>query len=28
LMIEHDKSILKYADHVLRLEDGVLVEEK
>lgn len=26
LMIEHDKSILKFADHIIRLEDGSLIK--
>lgn len=27
LMIEHDKSILKFADEVIRLENGKVVKE-
>jgi ABC-type siderophore export system fused ATPase/permease subunit len=25
-MIEHDQSILQYADHIIRLEEGKVVE--
>ena len=27
-MIEHDPTILRFADHVIHLEDGELVEER